>query len=26
VSPEVDLSEQREGWAPKTWIVPLENR
>ncbi|MGD8608975.1 MAG: HTTM domain-containing protein [Myxococcales bacterium] len=24
VSPGVDLSRQREGWAPKTWIVPLD--
>lgn len=26
VRPDVDLSEQQEGWAPKTWIVPLEHR
>ncbi len=25
VDPEVDLSTEREGWAPKTWIVPLED-
>lgn len=24
IDPEVDLSEQREGWENKTWIVPLE--
>lgn len=26
VNPEVDLSKEREGWARKSWIVPLNDR
>ena len=25
IDPDVDLSEQREGWGQKTWIVPLND-